>query len=306
MSELRMVPPPLGDAAPRGDLRFLWFDGILAGPRLDLAVLDAFVQRIDALRIGPLDVHIEGGRVTLLPCAEPVSGPALAATKDAFEREIAALAARFPPHSTVESTLRCTEVFDGSTRETLYGFVGGEMQVVSRARARTDSDLARAPGTVGRAGRPEKSLARRAALAVLGVAALVLVAWQSGIWDRFFAAPPESLVREAGLFGPELELRVAGAGGDYRVEVGRGPGWPRTADAFRAMTANASTPLERAKAAILAQGGDIFVRLTDLAGHTLETRPLSLRPLLVSEDGVAEVRLNGRRAAARVELSLAG
>src|SRR4051812_4968194 len=100
------APPPLASSAPR----FAWFDGIVEGRVGDVASVRAAVERANATGFGRMDVGVDGGRFSVL--MDDATVPASRMTDEnrcalaGALNEIAVASA-----GPIESTLRCTEVF---------------------------------------------------------------------------------------------------------------------------------------------------------------------------------------------------
>jgi hypothetical protein len=54
----------------------------------------------------------------------------------------------------------------------------------------------------------------------------------------------------------------------------------------------------------VANGDDVYVVIEDAEGRALESRRISLRPLLTKPDAVVETKIWGRISARRVRISL--
>lgn len=293
-------PPP-----PRGNPRFAWFDGILEAPKGDLAAMRAAIGRVSATGFARLDLEVEGGRVSILVDDHPV-GPALMtdANREALVGGLQAIVAALPPGARIESTLRCTEVFDGEVRETLFDASGGELRSVSCVRPATPDDLARAP--VLELPLPSLRLGRKrtALLAVLFLVAFGVVAWQGGWLDAVFGASAGGLAVETDPFGKLLDATIETSWGAYVVKVRRGPEYPATNEQQDRLIAAAADPAHRAAVSAAVEGGVIYARIEDADGKVLESKRMELRPLVGSADAVVEARFQGRIAAARLRLAL--
>ena len=302
MNENAAAPPPGGDAP-----RFVTFDGILEGRIGDEAALTRALASLDALGVCRFRFERDGGRFSFLPDNDRLPG---ASCDHAFQerllgilRDIAA-SARGP----VESTLRCTMVFERECAETLFRAAppppeGPGLEAVTRFRPLRPED--RPPSSPPRA--PLRQwLGRREVAVVLPLLLLAsgLVAWQSGIVDRLLSASALALRTDTAAFGDLLTIEVADALGDYEVTLRRGPGHPATREAWDARTARAATEANRLCNVVVRDGQEIWVQLCDGSGAVIAQDRVSLRPLAAGADGEAIVGLPGRIAASRVVLRL--
>lgn len=307
--ELPPDPPPHVHAPPTtpgGSLRFYWFDGILEGsrPSDDGALHDA-VRRLRESGFGRGDVKIDGGRFTLLLDDETRPGADVGdAQREAFVAALQRFVDALPEGGSLESTLRCTEVFAGGTRESLFAATGSEMRVAARIRPHTSQDLERDPAE--RAIEPPVALSRRALLTVglLFLIAIGLWAWQSGYLDRLFGTSAESLTYEIGPFDGLLSMSVTSSWGKYVVEIERAGGYPATpADVQRLL--NEAPDLEaRSAVNAVADGGKVWVRLESEDGEVLASEPVELRSLVSDPEKVETVKLDGQIGAKILRLAI--
>jgi hypothetical protein len=287
-------------ASPEGP-QFAWFDGIVEGRLGDAAAVRDAAARANVAGFGRMDVGVDGGRFSVL--MDDATVPASRMNEENRRRFAAALteiaAASVGP---VESTLRCTEVFRDEVRETLFLPESGAIRALTRTRPVAPGDLYRSPD----APPPPPSMGR-GRLAVVAAALLVafgLVAWGSGWVDRVLSAKSDALVVDTGPFADYVDVAVGKSWGDYKVTLRRGKGFPVENARLDELRAKAATPADRAAVDVVAQGGQMWVRLLDAGGRSLAASQAELRPLLADADRVVEVELPGRITAARVRLDL--
>jgi hypothetical protein len=301
-------PPPVppgttsaaGAATPAGP-RFAWFDGIVEGRLGDADAVRGAAARANASGFGRMDVGVEGGRFSVL--MDDATVPA-SRMSDENRRLFAAALAEIAGASSgsVESTLRCTEVFRDEVRETLFLPESGAIRALTRTRPVAPGDLLRSP----EAPAPAPSMGR-GRLAVVLAALLVafgIIAWAGGWVDRLFAADSRALVVETGPFADFVDVAVEKSWGEYEVTLRRGKGFPVERGRLDELRAKAATPADRAAIDIVAQGGQLWVRLLDASGRSLAASRTELRPLVAGADRSVEVALPGRITAARVRLDL--
>jgi len=299
------APPPVPADSPRratsGEPRFAWFDGIVEGRLGDAPAVRDAASRANANGYGRMDVGVEGGRFTVL--MDDATVPASKMT-DENRRTFAASLADIAAASAgpVESTLRCTEVFRDEVRETLFLPDGGAIRALTRTRPVDPADLHRSPDAP--APPPSMGRGRLAAVAAILLVAFGLVAWAGGFFDRLLAAKSEALAIDAGPFADYLDVKVEKAWGAYKITLKRGKGYPVENARVAELKAKAATPAERTAVDVVAQGGELWIRLLDAEGRGLESRAADLRPLVAGEDRVVETMIAGRMTAARVRLDI--
>lgn len=300
-----MEHPLDGSAArPAGPLRFVWFDGILTGPR-DAAAA-ARSEAATAAREGPFSFSLEEdpARITLLLSDRPVAGSGVVGDcREALAASLRRIVSAAPRSAAWESTVRCTEVFADSVRESLFNVREGEVRCLSRTRPSREDDWARAPE------RPAPRAAKPPTGAVAAVAALLLLvfgltAWRGGWIDRVFAESGRSLEVDTGPFRDLVEVRIEDSWGSYRVSLTRGSRYPTTKEASQSLTTEAGTPVEAAAVSAVVNGLSIYIRVEDATGHVLSATEVSLRDLLVRETPMEPILIPGRIAARKLVLSM--
>jgi len=305
-------PPPGGDHGPDGPrqpdgaLRFLWFDGLLEGPRPeDLGALRRAVQRMNGAGFGEVALSIEGGRFTIL--MEGLSLPGKSVTergRTELAQGLQDIVQLLPPGSSVESTLRCTEVFEADTRETLFAAQGLLLKTVVRVRPVNEQDLEHDPGHREIVAPLAMSRGRLVVLASLFLVAVGLLAWQSGYLDRFFGTAANELDAEYGPFAGLLDMGVEPHFGRYRVTVTRGDGYPVTNAEAQQLEADAATPADATAVNIVTKGEELWVRLENKEGKVLVARRIELRKLISAADAKVVVMIDGKIGATIVRLAL--
>lgn len=297
-----------GEATTAGDApRFVTLDGILEGRIGDAAALARAAHALDGLGVGPFRFDRDGGRFSLLP--ENVRRPGAGFDRERQERLLqllrdVAAAARGP----VESTLRCTMVFEAECAETLFRAAapppaGPGIEPLTRVRPlrAEDQPVALPP-------RPplRQLLGRREVLFVLPLLLIVfgLFAWRSGLVDRLLAASAQGLAVDTANFDDLLAAEVEGRFGNYVVTIRRGPGHPADGAGWERRAAAAATEAQRVRDLVVRDGQDVYVQLRDAQNNVLARNRVSLRPLVASADGVAKVDLPGRITASRVTLTI--
>lgn len=286
-----------------------WFAGVLDGRVGDATLLRAAAQRVEALGLVGTDLEVDGGRFSFMFEEARVAGARLTVGgQDALVEALQGLVDAAAPARAVESTLRCSLVFEDHVVETLFAPLDGQLRPVSRKRPleARDREHATALGDEAGAGRMD----RRRGLVVL---LLVLVggglfAWQRGyvarVRDALSTRASEDLQRELGPFRAALALEVESRFGRYECAVRRGATYPTHAADVDAWVAASITTEERAAANAVGDGATIWLRLVDEGGVTLEATRVDLRPLLSDPDGRCRVELRARLKGARVELAL--
>jgi hypothetical protein len=292
--------PPQGP--PKGPPQYARFDGILEGRRDAIGPLEAAVHELRALPGIEADLLVEAGRFSVLLDDRPIRGgaPGQEQLLAALQRLVEASA---EPEA-VESTLRCTRVYDDRVVETVFAPLRGTMRGVSRVRAVTGEDRERAPRVEPAPGLPRFARRQLAVIVPLVVIAFSLLVWRSGLVDRVFAASATEVTTAAGPFGRMLAVEVGANWGNYEVTVRRGVDYPESADAVRALIEDAVTSADRAAINAVADGGRVFAQLRDDGGTALAFVELELRPLLSAADATVVAYLPGRMSARTVALSL--
>ena len=296
-------------AAPTGEEPlFLTMDGILEGRARDAAALARAVRELDGLGICKFELERDGGRFTVMPDSGQVPGRGFdAARQQKLIEQLAAIAAA--TNGPVESTLRCTMVFENDCSETLFRSAtpppaGPGIEPVTRVRPRRPDDV---PPSLPPAPRWQHLLRRREVSIVLPLLLLVFAftAWRSGLVDRLLSANATGLTVDTGEFGDLLRAEVESSWGNYKVTVARGPGHPADAAAWdaRIAAATATGEVQRVHAAVVRDGQDVYVQLQNAAGEVLAERMTSLRPLVT--DTSAKLELPGHMTASRVVFSVA-
>ncbi len=285
---------------------FLFFDGILEGPRGDAETLHEAVRRLNAVGLVEAQLDISGGRFTLLldDQPRPVEN-AEEAREEAFLAALQELLDGLPDRGVVESTLRCTAIDGARVREVLFAVEGRKLNPLARTRAANAEDLRRIPRPL-----PDSASLKGLPLGkAFAVVALLLVAagfsaWRSGWVERLLAPADEELSRDAGDFEGLLALEVDRVWGNYEVTLTRGPTYPVDADAARALERGRNDLAARAAVRAVADGGRIYVQLVDGDGEVLAEEPVALAALLADPEGKIEARLPGRIGVRSARLSL--
>ena len=302
-------PPAHGGApgtTPGGALQFYWFDGILEGARpADEDTLHEAVRRLRDSGFGLGEVTTDGGRFTLLLDDAAIAGGEVgSAQREAFVGALQSLVGAMPDGGSCESTLRCTEVFEGGTRESLFAASGGEVRVAARLRPHASQDFDRDPAR--RTIAPPVALSRRGLLllGLLFLTAIGLWSWQSGYLDRLFGASAESLAVEVGPFDGLLTISVSSSWGKYVVEISRGDKYPATPADVQGLLDGAADLEARSAVSAVANGDKIWVRLETAEGKVLSAEPVELRSLVADEDKRPTVKLDGLIGATSLRLAI--
>ena len=304
MADIVVAEAQRGD---HGAPQFVTMDGILEGRTGDAAALSRAAAALDGLGIGHFQLERDGGRFSIMPENDRRPGARFDQGRQEkllqILRDVAAAA-----RGNVESTLRCTMVFDDECAETLFRAAapppeGPGIEAVTRMRPARPEDR---PPVLPARPAMRQLLGRREVTIVLPllVIAFGLLAWRSGLVDRVLAASAQGLGLETAAFGDLLAIRVEGNFGNYRVKVLRGPGHPTTVAEWDARTARAATESERLHDVVVREGQDVWVQLRDSAGEVLAQAKVGLRPLVTAADGEATVELPGHITASRVVLSV--
>ncbi|MDA1265001.1 MAG: hypothetical protein O2816_07980 [Planctomycetota bacterium] len=306
MREADHAPPP-EPTVPDGPVRCAWFGGLIDGRRQDDEALRAAVERGNQLGLVHLDLELDGGKFSVLFDDSAVAGDDMSAKKSSDLLEVLQqiVAASAEP-GRVESTLRCTEVYEDGAVETLFSSKGGKIECISRPRALTAQDHAHAIA----AGVEAEPLPPGSRRQLLGLLALLLVAfaalaWQGGLVDRIAAKAGEQLEVDPGPFGATLAVETTTRWGMYKVTLRQGDAWPRSSAAAQAAIDAAGSVTEGAAMRAIADGGAIWLQLQDGQGNVLDAARIKLVRLLTEgKDPKDEVELRGRIAARRLVLAL--
>ena len=282
-------------------------DGIVDGRIADGQALVDAAARLCALGIGRFELERDGGRFSLMPDGERHRGAGFGTEAQAQLLSCLQDIAR-ATHGAVESTLRCTMVFDHGVSETLFRAAAGPdgqptVEAVSRLRERRVGDVP----TEAAPPPPWKTMLQRREIVVaipLLVLGVLLMAWTSGLLDRLFAASAAGLAKDTGAFGELLAVDASSSWGDYAVEIRRGPSHPTTSEAWEQLLAGATEEVARARLRVVREGNDVFVHLEDGQGRFVGEKSVSLRALVTNPDGVVKARVQGRITAARITLAL--
>ncbi|MCE9636900.1 MAG: hypothetical protein K8T90_14440 [Planctomycetes bacterium] len=303
-------PPPIdgepaADAAPRdpGPPRYGRIDGIIEGRVGDSAAARDAVRQANEAGYARLDIEMDGGRFSALPDADAILPAQMTDDRRAafFKglREFAAAS-----DGPVESTLRCTEVFENVVRETLFLPDDSGRSLRSLTRERPVTAAERSGAAKADDAPPPMPKGRMALLAVLLVVAFGLVAWTGGWIDRVFSPEAAKLTADTAVFGDLVTVEVGGAWGDYEVKVRRGPSYPATTADVEALERAAADPARRAAVRAVADGGTIWLRLENSAGKGVAAKQVELRPLVERADRFVDAKLPGHMSAAKVRLAL--
>ena len=306
MPEAQPPPLPGEPVLPVGRPRYAWFAGILEGRFADRTAVETAVADLRRLDLTRVELEFEGDRFSVLLDERPIPPAAVRPGMiDEVRDVLDALARASSQPQTIESTLRCTEVFDDTVVETLFAQAHGVMGHVSRVRAATADDRQRDPAApLGQPTTSGFSPMRTALIAVLMLIAFSMLVWQGGVLERIWSTPPEQLQVDTGLFDGLLDVTVESSFGNYRVAVRRGADYPTTTAEVSVLEATAETTADRAAVVSVADGAAIHVRIESEDGEVLQFIAVQLRPLLVREDAEAVALLPGRMNAHTVRLSL--
>ncbi len=284
--------------------RYGWFDGILQGSQEgESQVLWTVVGDLNRIGLTTFSLDIDGGRFSILAEDQTVSGEAL--SKERVERFFQILKV-FPsllknPHS-IESTLRATFVTEKEVVETLFAPIQSEFQSLSKRRGISESDRARDPSA-----RLLPPVSRRAILGgiVLGffvMAWILFGAYQKGMLGRIFSPKVNAIKVDMGPLKGFLRSKITKRWGIYQVELERGPKYPKTVKEFVPLLQEAKDSMTRAFFLRLQDGGRVWVFLLTEKGRVLESKELSLAPLLQGDR--VKVKIPGRMWAKTMRLSL--
>lgn len=282
-------------------------DGIVDGRIADGQALVDAAARLCSLGIGRFELERDGGRFSLMPDGERHRGAGFGAEGQAQLLSCLQDVAR-ATQGPVESTLRCTMVFDHGVSETLFRAAAGAdgrptVEAITRLRERRVGDVP----TEAAPPPPWKTMLQRREIVVaipLLVLGVLLMAWTSGLLDRLLAASAAGLTKDSGPFGTLLAVEATSSWGDYAVEIRRGPTHPATTEAWERALAEAPDELARTRLQVVREGNDVYVRLEDGDGKVVGEKLVSLRALVAKEDAVVKARVPGRITAARLTLAL--
>ncbi len=292
-------PPPLGET-----FRFGWFDGIVQGRQEgESQILHAFVEELNILGFGPFSLDIDGGRFSILAEDQTILGEALSQENvERFLQNIQTLPSLLKNPHTVESTLRATFVGEKEVIETLFTPIRGEFQSLSKRRSLSDSDRGRDPSAKLLSPVSRRAVLGGVALGLFVLAWILFGAYRKGVFGRVLSPGAESMKVELGPLQDFLKGSVTKSWGKYQLELGQGPKYPRTVEAFASLIKKAEDPVAKAFYLRLQNGGGIWVFLLSEDGKVLDSKPVSLAPLL--QDSPARVEIPGRMGAKSLRLSL--
>jgi len=281
----------------------MWFDGIIEGPRTDDAAIRGAVDALGALELAEVHLQLDGGRYSILMGDETVvrRGQNLARRADivgVLTALVEATASRGP----VESTLRATEVFEGTAVETLFAVQGRGIRALSRPRPATEADRARISRVDARGGASSWGWKTVGAFSLAAIAAVVVL----GVPAKLFGPAPDSLVVDVGVGQGVLSAAVDGRLGDYVLSLRRGPGYPQTRQGWAPLLEAEGSNAGYAQLRAIAEGDDVFVTLLDEEGQVLEAAKVGLGPLLLGGDRVIAVPLGARFGAHTIRVGLDG
>ena len=287
--------PPLLEI--KGDLCFVLFDGVLSGPAPEPQSLRRAVDAFNESSAVRADIDIDVGRFSVLLDDQPIPAKAMTeetqvAINDLLSEVIAIASAR----GEVESTLRCTEVFSESVRESLFATRNNETDLVSRIRPVTHEDLRRGP--VPAALLPAGMSRRRASVIFLCLMlAAVGVAWKAGYIDRLNAADAGALEFDGGVFEDYIACSFSSSWGNYEVKLTKGQGYPDKADNTDDLSAGTRAARSRVQS-----GSTCYLILENEDGRALGFQEVDLSKLL--QDQPINLKLPGHPEATRARLSL--
>lgn len=307
-SQLPVPAMPESSRSGEGAPRFVTMDGILDGRLGDAAAIAQAVAALNALGICAFELDRDGGKFSVLPnnARMPAAGFDRGKQEQLLQhlRRIAA-AARGP----VESTLRCTMVFEEDCTETLFRATspppnGAGIEPLTRVRpARPDDVPTRLPGSP-----PWRQMFQRREVVIalpLLFLAFGLLAWSSGLVDRLLAANAAGLQVQTGAFGDLLAMAVENKLGNYEVTLRRGADYPASLADWDRRAGAASDEAARLRDSVVREGQEIWVQLRDADDRVLAESRISLRPLVTAADAKATTGLPGRITAKTVVLSVA-
>ena len=278
-------------------------EGIVEGRVGDVEAARAAVRKANESGYARLSLEVDGGRFSVLPDAVRIPSAQMTdARRAAFFEGLRDFAAA--SDGPVESTLRCTEVFEDCVRETLFLTDPGErsLRAWTRERPVTAQDHSLNPGDrVIRTALPKSLMVMLVALVIVATG---LLAWTGGWIDRGFSADAANVRTDTSVFGDLLSFEVKGSWGDYVVSLRRGRSYPLTLDDIERLRQTAGQPARRVAVDVVSGGDPIWLRLEDKDGRGLAASRIDLRSLVESKDDAVSVRLPGRRDAARIRLAL--
>lgn len=302
---------------PHGTASYLWFGGIVEGPRRDPSLdvkLRAVTSGINQLRLGQADLELDGGRFSILLNDETIPGErADNAKREQFLALLQDLQDSVADAGVLESTLRCTEVFAEKTVESLFAPVGQQMRSVSRVREITAEDRRHAPAQQVKTSELAKMGKKKAiAILLLLVVTLSLYTWQTGLIDKIFAESGSQLEVEMSGLGRILTVEVSSSWGNYVIEIRRGESFPVNTQEREALLAATTDLAEQALLRTVVDGGTIYARIEDEENKVLRAQVLDLRPLLSIGIGIGNgdtdkkvvVKLPGMIRAWKLRLAL--
>ena len=288
--------PPLLE--PKGELCFVLFDGVLSGPAPEPHQLRQALKAFNDASEVSADIEIDAGGFSILLDDRPVPAKDMTdETREAVNDLLTTAIQLASGRGLVESTLRCTEVYSESVRESLFATRNNEIELVSRLREVTHNDLRRGP--VPQALLPAGISRRRAcAIFLCLILAAIAVAMQSGYFNRLRSAEASSIKFDAGAFRDSIDLTMTSKWGNYIATLKRGEGYPTDTS-----TPDGLTPSELAARRRVTSGAHCFVILENADGKALGWKSVTdLSPLL--EEKEVTVELPGHPQATRCRLAL--
>lgn len=304
-----------GDPLPTGPPAYGWFDGVLEGKVADPEKLNSFAGDWEGMFKGGSPLDIQGSRFSFMPSDAVIEGTKLGTEQQEAVLELLhRIEGEAVVPNSLESTLRCTLVYEDQVVETLFGALEGDLRSASRARPVNAEDHARCvksgviPDSVRSLG-----LSRGLFVGVFTLLLFGLSVWRAGWLDQARAVPAEELELDAGTFEGLLVIEVEQRLGGYEVKVRRGDEFPVDPAATKSLTEAATDNLRVASIEVVSSGDSVYLQLVDsnhLEDGEAVTRvlgevELELRVLLVDEDAGADAWLKGRSAATGCRLSLA-
>jgi hypothetical protein len=290
---------------PEGAPKCAFFDGILEGPCAEPQTVRVIAARINAAGYGRTHLDIEGPRFTLVMEAEPAPPESMTDhVRQAFASALQELLDSLPDRGNVESTLRCMEVYSQDVVEIMFGVSGRKLRVVGRIRPAGPDDLARQVQPAAAYPAFHMGARRIAAIGILVAVLFGLIAWRSGYLGRLFSPAGSAISLDTGPFGDMLHISIEKSWGRYKVAVTRGPSYPKTVSEANALRSAGTSTAQAAAVNVVADGGDVYVRLENAQRQVLVSNKASLRPLLVDSAGSVETRLPGRMSGTAIRLAL--
>jgi hypothetical protein len=290
---------------PKGAPKCAFFDGILEGPCADPQTVRVIAERINAAGYGRTHLDIDGPRFTLVMEAEPAPPESMTDhVRQSFASALQELLDSLPDRGNVESTLRCMEVYSQDVAEIMFGVRGRVLRVVGRIRPVGPDDLARSMQPVAVYPSFRMSAPRIAAIGILVAALFGLIGWQSGYLDQLFSPAGSDISLDTGPFGDLLHISIEKSWGHYKIAVARGPSYPKTVSEVNALRSATVSTAQAAAVNVVADGGDVYVRLEDARRQVLVSKKESLRLLLADPARNVEMRVPGRMSGTAVRLAL--